>query len=296
MRCTYSSELLSGYLAGALSKAFSENVQRHLMECPACKDFCAALEENRSLLRSLRSETASELEIAAMHRGTMSKIEGLQSKLGWTQIGMKIERFLYLGLRRPGFAIAGLLILVALSVSLLAGIRQSGPVSSPEVRTAAVFEGSDILIRPEGYREWVFVGSSIGLNYAANPPATAPQDRQHFHNVYIDPVAYKHYERTKEFPEGTVMILEIASAELKAESGLQGSYEKDFVALEVSVKDSSRFKGGWAYFGFTDGAGKLKPKAQPFPETAGCLACHTEHAQTDHVFTQFYPVLRAARS
>jgi hypothetical protein len=30
------------------------------------------------------------------------------------------------------------------------------------------------------------------------------------------------------------------------------------------------------------------------PESSGCRACHRQDAETDHVFTQFYPVLRSA--
>jgi hypothetical protein len=88
------------------------------------------------------------------------------------------------------------------------------------------------------------------------------------------------------------MILEMASAEMKQEPGLQGSYEKEFIALEASVKDSSRFEGGWGYFGFTGSDGRLKDRAEAFPE-ASCRSCHELKAATDHVFTQFYPVLRS---
>ena len=146
-----------------------------------------------------------------------------------------------------------------------------------------------------GYREWVFVGSSLGLSYAQNPDAGREPAAQLYHNVYIDPAAYKEFSRSGEFPEGTVMILELATAEIKREPGLQGSYEKEFVALEASVKDSTRFEGGWAYFGFTERGGTLKARAEPFPQ-ASCWSCHHEKAATDHVFTQFYPVLRAVRA
>ncbi len=47
------------------------------------------------------------------------------------------------------------------------------------------------------------------------------------------------------------MAMELAAAEVKREPGLQGSFDKEFIGLEVSVKDSSRFEGGWAYFNFT---------------------------------------------
>jgi hypothetical protein len=157
---------------------------------------------------------------------------------------------------------------------------------------AAVFEGKTTLLRPE-YRQWVFVGSSLGLNYAPNPPATVNPNAQLYHNVYIDPVGYREFVRTGKFPEGTIMILELASVEIKNEPGLQGSYQRNFVALEASVKDSSRFEGGWGYFGFTERGGALKAKADPFPANS-CWSCHNQKAQTDHVFTQFYPVLRAA--
>ena len=160
---------------------------------------------------------------------------------------------------------------------------------------APVFEGKDTLLRPVGYREWVFVGSSLGLRYdptAGGKPATGPEL---YHNVYINPRAYRSFASTGSFPDGTVMVLELASSEKKHEAGLQGSYQKEYVALEASVKDSQRFQDGWAYFSFEDAAGKPKSKAQPFPNTM-CWTCHHQKAATDHVFTQFYPVLRALLS
>ena len=40
--------------------------------------------------------------------------------------------------------------------------------------------------------------------------------------------------------------------------------------------------------------GPLKDKATAFP-TAACAACHQAAAAEDMVFTQYYPVLRAAK-
>lgn len=156
---------------------------------------------------------------------------------------------------------------------------------------SAVFEGTNTLVRPEGYREWIFVGSSLGLSYAQDP--SQARNSQVYHNTYIIPWAYREFSKTGKFPEGTMMVLELANAEVKSEPGLQGSYEKDYIALEVSVKDSARFDGGWGYFNFTERPGVLKAKADPFPKNV-CWSCHDQKAATDHVFTQFYPVLRAA--
>ena len=189
--------------------------------------------------------------------------------------------------------IASILLTLALAITILAA-QQSEP------RTLPVFEGKATLLRPVNYREWVFVGSSRGLSYAQNPPAQsqAPSGGmgEMYHNVYITPTAYREFIKTGKFPEGTMLAMELASADTKREPGLQGSFEKEFIGLEVSVKDSKRFEGGWAYFNFSNGMGSSdKDKAEPFPASAGCVSCHKQNAETDNVFTQFYPVLRAAK-
>jgi len=174
--------------------------------------------------------------------------------------------------------------IIALSIASLGAQQTTGPV----------FEGKNTLLRPVNYREWVFVGSSRGLSYAANPDA-GPMGEM-YHNVYIKPEAYREFAKTGQFPEGTMLAMELVSSDTKKEPGLQGSYEKDFLGLEVSVKDSRRFEDGWAYFNFSNGRGSsYKDKAEPFPASAGCVSCHKQNAQTDNVFTQFYPVLRAVK-
>ena len=164
----------------------------------------------------------------------------------------------------------------------------------PEGEPAAVFIEGNTLERPIDYREWVFVGSSLGLSYADVPDEVATGAGDLFHNVYIDPAGYDAYVRTGAFADGTVMILELATAAVKNEAGLQGMYESEFVALEASVKDTSRFDGGWAYYGFTERGGGFKDSADPY-DAERCWTCHAENAETDMVFTQFYPVLQTAR-
>ena len=190
--------------------------------------------------------------------------------------------------------IATILFLATLAITNV-GAQQAPPTAAP------AFEGKTTLLRPVNYREWVFVGSSRGLSYAQNPPAQAQAPAgamgEMYHNVYIKPEAYREFAKTGKFPEGTVLAMEMASADTKREPGLQGSFEKEFIGLEVSVKDSGRFEGGWAYFSFSNGMGSsYKAKAEPFPASAGCVSCHKQNAETDNVFTQFYPVLRAVKS
>src|ERR1051325_7959562 len=148
---------------------------------------------------------------------------------------------------------------LVLLTALAAAQQTAGPV----------FQGKTTLVRPANYREWIFVGSSRGLSYATNPSSGGGMGEM-YHNVYITPAAYREFASSGRFPEGTVLAMEMLSSETKREPGLQGSFEKDFLGLEVAVKDSSRFEGtGWAYFGFSNGNGSaLKDKAEPFPVSA----------------------------
>jgi uncharacterized protein (TIGR03067 family) len=175
------------------------------------------------------------------------------------------------------------------SVIACATLLVAAPAAPP--KRAAQFEGKDTLLRPDGYREWVFVGSSLGLRY---DEGKKQPEQLEFKNVYIDPAAYRAYKETGAFPQGTVLVLETAAGEEKKEPGLRGSFQKEFNGLSAAVKDKDRFPDGWAYFSFADGPGKTKTRAQP-AKKAACYDCHLKKGAEDHVFTQFYPVLKAAR-
>jgi uncharacterized protein (TIGR03067 family) len=175
------------------------------------------------------------------------------------------------------------------SVIASVGLLVAAPTAP--AKRAAVFEGKDTLLRPEGYREWVFVGSSLGLRYEEGKKHP---ERLEYKNVYIDPVAYRAYKQTGTFPEGTILVLETAAGAEKNEPGLRGSFQKEFTGLSAAVKDKDRFPDGWAYFSFSDGPGKTKAKARPAKKTA-CYDCHLKKGAEDNVFTQFYPGLKAAR-
>src|SRR5437868_9631781 len=103
-----------------------------------------------------------------------------------------------------------------LSLPMFLGATMFGDAPA---KSAASFEGKDTLLRPEGYREWVFVGSSSGLRYDKEDGKPQPEKLE-YKNVYIDPMAYREYAKTKTFPQGTVFVLESATGETKNEPGL----------------------------------------------------------------------------
>jgi len=149
------------------------------------------------------------------------------------------------------------------------------------------------LIRPDlSYREWVYVGTPLTPNDMNPPEAGFPE----FHSVYIHPDDFDHWKRTGKFRDGTILIKELASVGSKRATSGNGYFMGEFIGLEATVKDAKRFPdehGNWAYFSFGHSY-PLADSAAAFPEAA-CSGCHTASAADDHVFTQFYPVLRAAK-
>lgn len=143
------------------------------------------------------------------------------------------------------------------------------------------------LVRPRDFEQWTFVGSSMGLSYATDTPARQPGL---IHNVHMQPEAFRAYKETGKVPEKTIMILTLYNPEQKVSPNLHGHFQGDLVATEVAVKDSARFKEGWAYFDFGGGAG-LRESASAQPQER-CHACHAKHAAKDNIFMQFYPALR----
>jgi hypothetical protein len=141
------------------------------------------------------------------------------------------------------------------------------------------------LVMPEGYRNWVFVGASIGLSYSEDARGDGPGL---FHHVYTQPEAYANYQRTGKFPEKTMFVMELYQPEQKVSPNKHGYFEGRRVAVEVSVKDRETFPEGWAYFNFGNGG---RTETRPIPK-ASCYECHRANGADDNVFVQFYPTLR----
>ena len=57
------------------------------------------------------------------------------------------------------------------------------------------FDKEGNLIRPEGYRKWIYIGTPITPNDLNPPEAAFPE----FHNVYIHPKDFDHWEKTGKF-------------------------------------------------------------------------------------------------
>ena len=156
----------------------------------------------------------------------------------------------------------------------------------------AKFDPDGALIQPEGYRQWIYVGTPLTPNDMNGGKAPFPE----FHNVYIEPGSYAVYQKTGKFPDGTMLVKELVSVGSKSAPSGEGYFMGEFIGLEVTYKDSKRYPkepGNWVYFSYGHSY-PLKKKAMAQP-TATCNACHQAAAAEDWVFTQYYPVLRAAK-
>ena len=137
---------------------------------------------------------------------------------------------------------------------------------------------------PADYREWIFLSSGLDMSYSESPSMA---DHSMFDNVFADPASYRSFVRTGSWPEGTMLLMETRGASEKGSINRHGRYQAGGVmGIEIHVKDSKRFVGGWAFFGFE---GKELAKVRPASEA--CYSCHREHGAVDTTFVQFYPTL-----
>ncbi len=180
-------------------------------------------------------------------------------------------------------------VLTAAALMMLAGAAMGDDSGSYE----ATFTADGEMIRPSGWREWVFIGSPLTPNSLNGGEAGFPE----FHSVYIDPESWAHWKGTGEFRNGTMIAKELTLIGATAATSGIGFFNGDLQGFEIAHKDSSRYPestAGWAYYTFGH-------KPEPYADTtaaqsvAACAACHVASAADDMVFAQYYPILRAAK-
>lgn len=139
------------------------------------------------------------------------------------------------------------------------------------------------MVRPENYREWVWLSSGLGMSYTPGPPDQNPG----FDNVFVNPSAYRAFLATGRWPDKTVLVLETRSSVSKSSINQSGRVQGEVTGMEVHVKDQARFPGKWAFFAF----GRSGKTGNLFPRQANCYSCHEQHGAVDTTFVQFYPTL-----
>ncbi len=168
---------------------------------------------------------------------------------------------------------------------------QSGPAWGPN------WTAEGALILPRNYHEWIYLGSPLTPHALNGGNAPFPE----YHNIYIQPEAYKAYRETGEWPEGTIMFKELQltrpatnSDGSSVEVSGRGYFPGALNGVDISVKDSKRFQdtNGWGFFNFGHHAPPYLQTAAALPKDA-CAGCHIANADK-MVFSKFYaPILGA---
>jgi hypothetical protein len=177
----------------------------------------------------------------------------------------------------------------ATSLAALSGLLSAqSPVPDPGPQ----FDAEGRLLPPKDYRSFVFLTSGFAMSYGPAAVAAAAGGVDVLDNVFVDRAAYDGFLQTGVWPESTLFVLELRTAEETGSIVTRGRFQTDVVAIEVALKDSKRFPGGgWGYFDFPLVDGRLQDAAKALPKTAGCNACHCKHGAVEQTFTQFYPTL-----
>ena len=137
---------------------------------------------------------------------------------------------------------------------------------------------------PADYYNWVFLTSDLGMLYDKDG---RPSDQPPFSNVFVNPAAYRAFLKTGTWPEHSQFVKEFRGSATRGSINQHGFFQTGKpLSILVHVKDSKRFKGGWAFFGFDGGSSQ---PAQPIPTNADCYSCHQAHGAVDSTFAQFYP-------
>lgn len=184
--------------------------------------------------------------------------------------------------------IAGILFLAEASTPVGA---QSAPSWGPK------WTESGQLVLPSNYHEWVFLGSPLTPHGLNGGKAAFPE----YHNVYVQPQAFRAYRNTGQWPEGTIMLKELQLTRpgtnpdgSSVEASGRGYFPAARNGIDISVKSSNRFRdsNGWGFFNFGHHAPPYAKTATAQPKDS-CAGCHIANA-TNMVFTKFYaPILEA---
>jgi Cytochrome P460 len=193
------------------------------------------------------------------------------------------------------------LLVVILAVGVVAASalpRHTSSVAAETQQSAAVFDSDGKLKLPDfSFRRWVLVGTPLTPNGLNNGKAGFPE----YHNVYIEEKNVDAYLKTGSFPEGTVIVKELARVlnptfpdGSRTEPSGRGFFNGEFNGIDLTVKDSQRFAktNGWGFFTF--GHHPLPyDKTSPEKSVTECAGCHLANvAKTDMTWVQFYPILR----
>jgi hypothetical protein len=190
------------------------------------------------------------------------------------------------------------IVVIAVALYILSIPQHPAQAQSGTVLRAHFNSNGEALL-PQGYRQWVHVGTrdnALGkTSILDGKPTTTPEVL----DAYVEPHAFAAYQKTGKWPDGSQMVKEFAAVRTGAscqegtylcttEYG-EGIFETGYIGLGMMVKDEKRFPsapGHWAFFSF----GHKPPpydSVSPVRSASQCQSCHIRLASdTDFVISR----------
>src|SRR5260370_21416816 len=97
------------------------------------------------------------------------------------------------------------------------------------------YDAKGQLLRPDDYREWMFLSAGYGMNYSP-----APGSHEMFTNVFVQRWAYQDFVSSGKWPEQTMFVIDERDAETRGSINKKGHFQTDLMGLAAEIKGSSR--------------------------------------------------------
>ena len=146
---------------------------------------------------SVRCERRGELE-PDFGSAQMGRIAGTLQRIAWCVRRARPHTACMLTLAKAA-------LLAAVLLPLTAFIQDGATSSTPQYTSDAHLK------LPENYREWIYLTSGFDMSYSK--AAMTGMDHHTFDNVFVNPAAYKAFQKTGTWPDKTMLVLEERSAE-----------------------------------------------------------------------------------
>jgi len=104
--------------------------------------------------------------------------------------------------------------------------------AAPDAPSLPQYTTDNQLLRPEGYREWIYLSSGLGMNYS--PVA----GHEMFTNVFVPQWAYREFLKSGKWPDKSMFVVEERGSQSKGSINKAGHFQTDLMGMGVEVKDS----------------------------------------------------------
>ena len=120
------------------------------------------------------------------------------------------------------------LIVVGLAATILLAASSDPAPGHPQ------YADGNKLLRPDEYREWIFLSSGLGISYSTQP------GHEMFTNVFVPQLAYQEFLKSGNGPKRNFVVEDRGSSS-KGSINKFGHFQADVMGLGVEVKDE-RFR------------------------------------------------------